>query len=127
MQLALGSIGALVAALLFLLVNIPGSAGSVAPELLPGFWRFLNHFRIGGAEIDANRSILYFGGSGVAEVLKILVFPPAGAVLLAIPIQLRNRGRTRTREPALPWRRGVSPKSDRDSRPTRAKRRAPFV
>jgi hypothetical protein len=61
--------------LVFVVLNFPTAGGSVAPELLPGFWRFLNHFWIGAVALDANRSILYFDGAGVGDdVLKLLAW-----------------------------------------------------
>ena len=64
-----------IASLLFIFLNFPSAGGTVAPQLLPGFWRFLNHFWIGAAGLDANRNILYFEGAGVGtDVLKILAW-----------------------------------------------------
>ena len=90
-QLGLGRLGALVASLVFIFLNFPSSGGSVAPQLMPGFWRLLNHFWIGAAGLDANRSVLYFHGGGVAtDVLIILAWIAAWAALLAIPIYVRT-------------------------------------
>ena len=58
LQLGLGPPGTLAASLLFIFLNFPTTGGSVAPQLLPGFWRFLNHFWIGAAALNANRNIL---------------------------------------------------------------------
>jgi hypothetical protein len=92
LQLGLGARGTLVASLLFIFLNFPTAGGSVAPQLLPGFWRFLNHFWIGAAALDANRSTLYFGGAGVGtDVLKMLAWPVAWAAVVAVPIYLRNK------------------------------------
>jgi hypothetical protein len=92
LQLGLGSLGTLVGSLLLIFMNFPTAGGTVAPQLLPGFWRFLNHFWIGAAALDANRYTLYFGGAGVgADVLKILAWPAAWAALLAVPIYLRSK------------------------------------
>jgi hypothetical protein len=89
-------LGALIGSLVLILLNVPSSGGSVAAPLLPGFWRFLSHFWIGAAALDANRSALYFGGSGVAnDVLKMLAWVAACACLLAIPIHLRSTRQAR--------------------------------
>jgi hypothetical protein len=102
LQLGLGPLGALVASLVFIFLNFPSSGGSVAPQLMPGFWRFLNHFWIGAAGLDANRSVLYFHGGGVGtDVLKILAWIAAGAALLAIPIYVRTTRRKTTATGAL--------------------------
>lgn len=91
MQLGLGAAGAVVASLAFIFFNFPSSGGSVAAQLLPGFWRFINQFWIGAAGLDANRSILYFDGAGVGiDILKIAAWVAAWAVLLAIPIYRRS-------------------------------------
>ncbi len=96
LQLGLGAWGALTGSLVLIFLNVPSSGGSVAGPLLPGFWRFLSHFWIGAAALDANRSALYFGGSGVADdVLKILAWVVVWACLLAVPIHLRSRRRVR--------------------------------
>jgi hypothetical protein len=92
LQLGLGARGTLVASLLFIFLNVPTTGGSVAPQLLPGFWRFLNHFWIGAAAFDANRNTLYFGGAGVAtDVLKMLAWPVGWGAIVAVPIYLRNK------------------------------------
>jgi hypothetical protein len=98
LQLGLGAAGALIGSLILIFLNVPSSGGSVAAPLLPGFWRFLSHFWIGAAALDANRSTLYFGGNGVAgDVLKMLAWVAACACLLAVPIHLRS-----TRRPGEP-------------------------
>ena len=97
LQLGIGLRAGLIASLLFIFLNFPSAGGTVAPQLLPGFWRFLNHFWIGAAGLDANRNILYFGGTGVGtDVLKILAWVATWAALMAIPIYLRSRPRVRT-------------------------------
>jgi hypothetical protein len=102
LQLGLGPLGALVASLVFIFLNLPSSGGSVAPQLMPGFWRFLNHFWIGAAGFHANLSVLYFHGDGVGtDVLKILAWIAAWAALLAIPIYLRSTRRKTTATTAL--------------------------
>jgi hypothetical protein len=101
-QLGLGPLGALVASLVFIFLNLPSSGGSVAPQLMPGFWRFLNPFWIGAAGLDANRSVLYFHGTGVGtDVLKILAWIAAWAALLAITIYVRTTRRKTTAATAL--------------------------
>jgi hypothetical protein len=72
-------------------LNVPTTGGSIAPQLLPGFWRFLNHFWIGAAAFDATRDTLYFGGAGVgADVFKMLAWPVAWAAIVAVPIYPRK-------------------------------------
>jgi hypothetical protein len=98
MQLGLGLAGPLLGSLVLIFLSFPSSGGSVAPQLLPGFWRFLNHFWLGAAALDANRSVLYFGGSGVGtDVLKLIAWLAAWAALMAVPIYYKSK---RRREPA---------------------------
>ena len=100
LQLGLGAVGTLVGSLVLIFLNLPSSGGSVAVQLLPGFWRFLSHFWIGEAALDANRSALYFGGTGVAtDVLKIFAWVAACAALLAGPTYLRSKRQARTEAP----------------------------
>ncbi|HYB27376.1 MAG TPA: hypothetical protein VEF89_12225 [Solirubrobacteraceae bacterium] len=102
LQLGLGPLGALVASLVLIFLNLPSSGGSVVPQLMPGFWRFLNHFWIGAAGLNANLSVLYFRGAGVGtDVLKILAWIAALAALLAIPIYVRTTRRKITATAAL--------------------------
>lgn len=110
MQLGLGVLGLLAGSLVFIFLNFPSSGGTVAPQLLPGFWRFLNHFWIGAAGLDANRSILYFGGAGVGnDALKILAWLAAWAAVLAGPIYLRRK---RRRESAAGTTATVAPQAN---------------
>lgn len=91
LQLAFGPAGPLPASLVVIFLNLPTSGGTVAPQLMPGFWRFLNHFWIGADAMNANRSILYFGGAGVGDdVLKVLAWIAGWGVLLAFPIYRRR-------------------------------------
>jgi hypothetical protein len=95
MQLGLGALGVLLGSFVCIFLSMPSSGGSVAAQLLPGFWRFLSHFWIGAAALDANRSILYFGGAGVGiDIVKLVGWVVAWGVLLAGPIYVR-----RTRRP----------------------------
>jgi hypothetical protein len=94
MQLGLGVSGTLLGSLVLIFMNFPSSGGSVAGQLLPGFWRFLNHFWIGADALEANRCILYFGGAGVgSDVLEMLAWVAAWAAILALPIYLRSNKR----------------------------------
>jgi len=55
--------------------------------VLPSFWRFFNHFWVGAEAVDAERSILYFGGLGVGgDILGLLAWAGAIAALLLLPI-----------------------------------------
>jgi hypothetical protein len=86
LQLILGGIGALFAAMtLFVMLNFPGAGVSVQAPMLPTFWHVLNRFWIGSSASDAFRSILYFSGLGVGtDVLKLLGWLAVAAVLVAV-------------------------------------------
>jgi hypothetical protein len=96
LQLGLATLGTPIGSVVLIFLNFPSSGGSVATQLLPGFWRFLSHFWIGAAALDANRSTLYFSGAGVAtDVLKMIAWIAACAALLAAPIYARRKRRLR--------------------------------
>jgi len=107
-QLAFGMAGMVPASLVVLFVSLPSSGGAVAPQLMPGLWRFLNHFWISADGLDANRSILYFGGAGVGDdVLKMLAWIAGWAAVLAVPIYLRSTHRLSRHRSQL---RGAAPR-----------------
>jgi hypothetical protein len=50
-------------------------------------WRFLSHFWIGAGAVDAERSLLYLGGAGVATDLpRLLVWAAVIVALLLLPV-----------------------------------------
>jgi hypothetical protein len=96
LQLLIGPAALFVALAIFVFLNIPSLGATYTPELLPGFWRFLNHFWIGAETTDAARSILYFGGQGVTgDMLRLLAWTGAIVALLLLPV---SRKRARERE-----------------------------
>jgi len=87
LQVLIGPPALFVALAIFVFLNIPSLGATYTPEVLPGFWRFLNHFWIGAETTDAARSILYFGGLGVgADLLKLLAWTGAIVLLLLLPV-----------------------------------------
>jgi hypothetical protein len=112
LQVLLGPPALFVALAIFVFLNIPSLGATYTGEVLPGFWRFLNHFWIGAETTDAERSILYFGGQGVGtDLLRLLVWTGVIVGLLLLPVSRtleRNRERPtvaraalRTRTPRL--------------------------
>jgi hypothetical protein len=92
LQIATGRSGFVLASLIFIFLNVPTSGGVVPGQLLPGFWRFLHQFWIGASALDANRSILYFGGAGTGTAaLKILAWLAGWAGLVAVILIARTR------------------------------------
>ena len=87
LQVLLGPPALFVALAIFVFLNIPSLGATYTPEVLPSFWRFLNHFWIGAETTDAARSILYFGGLGVGtDMLKLLAWTGVIVALLLLPV-----------------------------------------
>ena len=82
----LGPPGIFASLAIFVFLNIASLGATYTPPVMAGFWEFLNHFWIGAAAVDAERSILYFGGSGVGgDILNILAWTAAIVALLLLP------------------------------------------
>ena len=97
LQVLLGPPALFVSLAIFVFLNIPSLGATYTPELLPGFWRFLNHFWIGAETTNAERSILYFGGLGVAtDMLRLLAWTGVIVALLLLPVS-RKLARQRER------------------------------
>jgi hypothetical protein len=85
-QVLLGPPGILASLAIFVFLNIASLGATYTPPVMAGFWQFLNHFWIGAAAVDAERSILYFGGSGAGgDILIVLAWIAAIAALLLLP------------------------------------------
>jgi Protein of unknown function (DUF3533) len=87
LQVLLGPPALFVALAIFVFLNIPSLGATYTAEVLPGFWRFLNHFWIGAETTDAARSILYFGGQGVGgDMLRLFAWTGVIVALLLLPV-----------------------------------------
>jgi hypothetical protein len=87
LQVLIGPPALFVSLAIFVFLNIPSLGATYTPQLLPSFWRFLNHFWIGAETTDAARSILYFGGQGVgADMLRLLAWTGVIVALLLLPV-----------------------------------------
>jgi hypothetical protein len=80
---------------IFVFLNIPSLGTTYTPNLLPSFWRFLNHFWLGAETVDAERSILYFDGDGDGDgvggdLLRPLAWTGVIVVLLVLPTRARS-------------------------------------
>jgi hypothetical protein len=85
-QVLLGPAGLFASLAIFVFLNIATLGATYTAPVLAPFWQFLNHFWIGAAAVDAARSILYFGGSGVGgDVLIVLAWTATIAALLLLP------------------------------------------
>ena len=86
-QVLLGPPAIFVSLAIFVFLNIPSLGATYTSTMLPSFWRFLNHFWIGAATTNVERSILYFGGLGIGtDLLKLLAWTGAIVVLLLLPV-----------------------------------------
>ena len=94
-QVILGPPALFVSLAVFVFLNIPSLGATYTSTLLPSFWRFFNHFWIGAETVNAERSILYFGGQGVgADILRLLAWAGVVVLLLVLPVSRkleRNR------------------------------------
>jgi len=87
LQVLLGPIGIFVSLAIFVFINIPSLGATYTARTLPPLWRFLNHFWIGAETVNAERSILYFGGQGVGtNMLRLLAWTLAVIALLLLPL-----------------------------------------
>ncbi|NKT14657.1 hypothetical protein GS979_07450 [Rhodococcus hoagii] len=80
-----GQAAIMVVMVLMIFVNFPSAGGAFPADFLPGFWSALNNFWIGAGALDAVRSIIYFGSTGVGHGLFILAgWFVVTAILLAL-------------------------------------------
>jgi len=98
-QVRIGPLALFVSLAIFVFLNIPSLGATYTAQLLPPFWRFLNHFWIGAESVNAERSILYFGGQGVGpDILRLLAWTAAIIALLLLAVAWK---RSRAREPSV--------------------------
>ena len=96
-QVLIGPPALFVSLAIFVFLNIPSLGATYTSPVLPSFWRFMNHFWIGAETVDAQRSILYFGGQGVGtDMLRLLAWTAVIVALLALPVS-RQLARRRER------------------------------
>ncbi|MET9396553.1 ABC transporter permease [Kitasatospora sp. NPDC002965] len=90
-------IGIGIAVLLFVVLGNPSAGGVFPPPMMPTFWRAIGAWFPNGAGTDAARSIAYFGGSGLAVPLVVLLVWAAVGVAVTFAAVLRRPGHlTRT-------------------------------
>ena len=81
---ALGSLGQMVAMLLFIYLALASSGGTIPLQALPGPLRFVASFEPLRQVLDGVRSILYFNGSGAAGLTRGLVLTSIGLLLWVV-------------------------------------------
>ena len=90
-QVIFGPAGTAIGWILFLVIGNPASGGSSAPQLLPGFWRFLSQILPPGAGVTSLRDVVYFSGHGSSHALIVLaVYAVLGAAVAMIAYRLRT-------------------------------------
>jgi hypothetical protein len=90
LQALVGPPAIFVSLAVFVFLNIASLGATYTPPVMAGFWHFLNHFWIGAQAVDAQRSILYFGGAGVGtDLLKLLAWTAVIAALILLPVSRR--------------------------------------
>ena len=86
-QVLLGPRAIFVSLAIFVFLNIASLGATYTAAMLPPFWRFLNHFWIGAEPVNAERSLLYFGGQGVGtDMLRLLAWTGVIVALLLLPV-----------------------------------------
>jgi hypothetical protein len=87
LQVLIGPPALFVSLAIFVFLNIPSLGATYTANVLPDFWRFLNHFWIGAETVDAQRSLLYFDGQGVGgDLLRLLAWTAVVVALLALAV-----------------------------------------
>jgi hypothetical protein len=90
LQAVLGPPAIFVSLAILVFLNIASLGATYTPPVMAPLWRFLSHFWIGAQAVNAQRSILYFGGDGVgADLLKLLAWTAVIGALLALPASRR--------------------------------------
>ena len=77
---ALGTLGQLIALLVFVYLALASSGGTIPLNALSGFFRFFANFEPLGQILDGTRAILYFGAQGVAGLTRAWVATGIGLV-----------------------------------------------
>jgi hypothetical protein len=94
LQVLIGPPALFVALAIFVFLNIPSLGATYTAPVLPDFWRLLNHFWIGAGTVNAQRSILYFGGQGIGiDMLRLLAWTAVIVVLLLLPVSRKHERR----------------------------------
>lgn len=98
-EVVFGVAGMAIGWLLFLVIGNPASGGSSAPQLLPGFWRWVSQGLPPGAATTSVRDVVYFNAHGSGGTLLVLAGYAIGGAALAV-ILYASRARRTTARPA---------------------------
>jgi hypothetical protein len=87
-----GPAGVALSAVVFLVIGNPASGNGTAPELLPGFWRWISQLMPPGAGGTGLRNVSYFDGHALTgPVLVLGTYAVLGAVLIVAADAIRRR------------------------------------
>jgi len=105
---ALGSLGQLIAMLLFIYLALASSGGTIPLQALPGPFRFVANFEPLRQVLDGVRSILYFAASGTAGLSRGVLLTAVGLIFwllvgLAVTSWYDGRGKDRMRPEMLAY------------------------
>jgi len=102
-QVLLGLPAIFVSLAIFVFLNIASLGATYTAPVLAPFWRFLSHFWIGAGAVDAERSLLYFGGAGVgADLLRLLAWAAVIVALLLLPVSRKLERERERADDAVP-------------------------
>ena len=74
-------------------LNFPSAGGAMPASFLGGFWHAIHSFWVGSGAMQAMRSVIYFGGSGLGNGLLILGGWLAVTALALWAVEARSRRR----------------------------------
>jgi YhgE/Pip-like protein len=105
---ALGSLGQLVAILLFVYLALASSGGTIPLQALPGILKFAADFEPLRQILDGTRSILYFNAAGAAGLTRGFLLTGLGFVLwlvlgIAVTVWYDHRGLHRVQPELLDY------------------------
>jgi len=87
-----GAAGAGLGFLLFLIIGNVASGAPSAPELLPGFWRWIGEYMPPGAAATALRNVVYFDEVALLQPLLVLAAYALVGVVLELVLGRRQMG-----------------------------------
>jgi hypothetical protein len=96
-----GQAGVALSAVVFLVIGNPASGNGTAPELLPGFWRWISQLMPPGAGGTGIRNLSYFDGHALTKPVLVLVAYAALGAALVLGADAVRRLAVRTGSPGL--------------------------
>jgi len=89
------------AMLLFVFANIPSSDAAYPAEMVPGFFHWISEWHLGAATVNAIRSVLYMGNSGLTRPLVTIgVWLVVAVAAILAAAAYRRRQHQKAQQPA---------------------------